>query len=80
MVNGWEQLSGLYPFGDGSIDYIFNPYRTASNQLGLHFVSDNSVNKKGFLIEYRVGKSFAYSIFHIIEKLYFCSKVKLKSI
>ena len=54
--NGWDQYYGVYPFGDGSIDYIFNPVRTPDDFIYIQFVSDNSVNKKGWLINYRIGK------------------------
>ena len=58
-LNGWDYIQGVYPFGDGSIDYIFNPIRTAPlppNRIMLQFTSDGSQNYKGFLLQYRIGK------------------------
>ena len=46
----------MYPFGDGSVDYIFSPVRTPSNQLYIEFVADNAVNHRGWLVEYKIGK------------------------
>ena len=56
-MNGWDSYHGTYPFGDGSIDYIFNPIRTPSNELYMEFLSDNAQNYKGWLVEYRIGKN-----------------------
>ena len=55
-LNGWDSYHGMYPFGDGSVDYIFSPVRTPSNQLYIEFVADNAVNHRGWLVEYRIGK------------------------
>ena len=58
-LNGWDYIHGVYPFGDGNIDYIFNPLRTAAlppHRIALQFTSDNSQNYKGFLLQYRIGK------------------------
>ena len=55
-TNGWDSYSGVYPYGDGSVDSIFSPVRTPSNFIYLQFQSDNSVNKKGWMVNYRIGK------------------------
>ena len=70
-LNGWDYIQGVYPFGDGSIDYIFNPIRTAAlppHLIQLHFTSDGYQNYKGFLIQYRIGKKFKFHIFSILNK------------
>ena len=69
-LNGWDYIHGVYPFGDGSIDYIFNPMRTAAlppHQISLRFLSDISQNYKGFLIQYRIGKKFKFHIFSTLN-------------
>ena len=56
-INGWDSYTGVYPFGDGSIDYVFSPMRTPNNTLVLQFLSDDIENRKGWLVEYRIGKN-----------------------
>ena len=62
-LNGWDSYHGMYPFGDGSVDYIFSPVRTPSNQLYIEFVADNAVNHRGWLVEYKIGKKSELQFF-----------------
>ena len=53
--NDWEPLWGVYSAGQ-EIDFDFSPTRTPGNVLQVMFLSDNSVNKGGFLAEYEIGR------------------------